>query len=170
MNVMANIDVKMSAMFANWVRSLPSEALEAAERAMDKVGLVLLARIPPYPAKPAPGSVVSRMTAKQRAWWFAIGAKKYKGRTANLGRMITFKTTKTDNAVEGHIGTPLKYAPWVIGKKFPGETIGGETMWQANCMSHWWRFDEVIDSGIPEAQATFAMEFKQEFEEKIKHA
>lgn len=167
-SVMADIKVNPDRKFYAWVKALPSVAIDSAEKAFSKVGLELLSRIPPYPAKPAKGVVVSRMTARQRGWWFAVGAKGYKGRTANLGRMITFKTTKTKDAVEGHLGTPQKSAPWVIGKAFPGEIIGGEQMWQANVMSHWWRFDKVVDSAIPAAQETFRREFQQAFQEATK--
>lgn len=169
--------------FIETIEKYPEAALESAYPAMEQALLFLHGELPEYPAPPAPPDGVSFMNDAQRRWFFAAvkrgavrgwayaGGKPVKvgsGRTGNLGRKFTEKVTLEDDQVLGQIGTNVPYAPWVVGPDYPGEDIGGKTMYQARVhQDRWWQFYDVMEASAENAWKKFEEYFWPEFLKRI---
>jgi len=152
-----------------FVASLPVVALQAARPAMQDTVLFLHSKIPPYPGAAPTGQTVKHMTPKARAWFFWVlkhGLLKLPyTRTGALGQSFTTEVSADSSGVTGQIGTNLSYAPWVVGPAYPGETIHGQTMYQAKIhQGRWWDFQEVMDTARPEAFSVFGQSFFDNFQ------
>jgi hypothetical protein len=125
------------------VAAMPEAALRAAEPAMEAAVLFLHGELPQYPGQPDGSSYI---------------------RTNELGRRWTEQVERARDVVLGEIGTNLEYAPWAGGPSFPGEEIGGRTMYQAKAhVGRWWQFGSVMDASADGAWVAFSEEFWKGF-------
>jgi len=92
-------------------------------------------------------------------------------RKGNLGRAQTRQVTMEENSVIGKVGFDpaiAPYAPWVVGPSYPGEEIGGETMYQAQIHAdRWWQFGSIIGGEIDNGWKVFEETFWSEFSKRI---
>jgi len=118
----------------------PDIAMAASYPAM-KVALDFLYHsIPPYPPP--------------------IGYK----RTGRLGRGWETEITVEKNRVKGWIGNDVPYAPWVVGRDYPGRVIDGKRMYQARVhVDRWWQFHKVMAENRKEAWEKFTDVFWDDF-------
>jgi hypothetical protein len=88
-------------------------------------------------------------------------------RTGTLGRKFTEDTQRGENAVIGLVGTNTPYAPWVVGPDYPGESINGQTMYQAKVhQNRWWQFYDEFDSSADGAWDAFDERFYAELQKR----
>lgn len=147
----------------------PDLALAAGEVGMNGALLYLHEQIPPYPPPPAPGSFPGFVSDKQRRWFFwALRSGRIQipyVRGGTLGKTITTNVDVADVEITGSIGSNRFYAPWVVGKDYPGEAVRGQQMWQARIhQGRWWQFDEIIDQHSEKAGDEFVVGFWGEWE------
>ena len=139
-----------------------------------------------YPAWPEQGSVMARMSPKARRWFFwAVKAGKVSGwrwvndeggghpeghynRTGKLMASLTSDVAREPTQITGIIGFGRNYAPWVVGPKYPGESIAAfgqvKPMYQARVHEdRWFRFPDEIEKRRDELQQVFIDEFTKEF-------
>lgn len=153
------------------IRRLPAAAYIAGKIAMEQALLYLHGQIPSYPPPPSPGTF-QFATARQRRWFFANLAEgkiesPYR-RSGDLGRSFSTQIDAGEDGLTGSLGTNKEYAPWVVGPDHPGESIGGETMYQARVHEgRWWQFDEVMGQHLDEAERIFVETFFKEFEKRV---
>ncbi len=163
--------------FQQLLARMPAIALEAAGAAMDKTMAFLMSTLPPYPPPPAgaPGEAAKHWTDKQRRFFFAAlksgQIKVPYVRTGLLGQSFTTEVRRGADMVEGEWGTNDLKAPWVVGPDYPGESIHGQTMYQAQIHEgRWWQFEQQFDANREAALDFFDRAFFEEFWTRLKAA
>lgn len=150
----------------------PDQALAAGEVGMQGALAYLHSQIPQYPPPPGPDAPSPLQTERQRRWFFwALREGRIQvpyARSGTLGRSVTTGVDVGEAEILGSIGVGRAFAPWVVGKDYPGERVRGGQMYQARIHAgRWWQFDRIIERHSDEADERFVAEFWAEFERLV---
>lgn len=115
------------------------EKLKAAMEATTEAALyVLWEKVPSYPPPPETSTYVRTGTLGR-----TLGSDAGGGKTS--GEPDVFEVRDMSGTVEGHFGTNLEYAPYVIGD----ETQAGQN-------AHWWTMNKVAEAAAEKIKSLFA--------------
>jgi hypothetical protein len=118
------------------MRAYPRELQEGVEVTMDAAMLTLHENVPPYPPPPDT-STYDRTGTLGRT----LGSSESGGKA---GTPDVYEVREMGSAWEGHFGTNLEYAPYVIGDDT-----------QAGHMGHWWTMKVVAERATDKINRMF---------------
>jgi len=110
-----------------------AEIQKTLKQTTDKAVKYVHSQVPPYPAPP-PASCYSR--------------------TGMLGRSINTQVKEVGSEIQGVIGSPIEYSPWVISSEAVAEVGAGPQAWMHK--GRWWTLQEVVNKALGEVKRIYS--------------
>lgn len=119
------------------MKAFPTQLKDAMKVTMDAAMLALWENVPPYPPPPSDSTYVRTGTLGR-----TLGSGEAGGKAS--GTPEVYEVRALGSGYEGHFGTNLEYAPYVIGDDT-----------QARHMAHWWKVSAIAEKANEKIQGLF---------------
>ena len=110
-----------------------AEIQKTLKQTTDRAIKYVHSQVPPYPPKP-PNSTYTRRLL--------------------LGKTINTRVKEVGSEIQGVIGSPMEYSPWVISSEAVAEVGAGPQAWMHR--GRWWTLQEVVNKALGEVKRIYS--------------